>query len=69
MLVLWEARDRLCEGALTMLRGLSEAVTSSSARFEGFRIYHRRAPGDGEQARAKEIAEALGAVTAPVLSL
>lgn len=69
VLVLWEARDRLCEGALTMLRGLSEAVTSSSARFEGFRLYHRRAPGDGEKARAKEIAEALGTVPTPALSL
>ncbi|HPA20827.1 MAG TPA: hypothetical protein PLU30_23975 [Verrucomicrobiae bacterium] len=69
VLVLWEARDRLCEGALAMLRGLSEAVGSTAARLEGFRLYHRREPGEVEQARVKEIEEALGSVAGPPLSL
>lgn len=69
VLVLWEARDRLCEGALAMLRGLSEAVCSSKARFEGFRLYHRRDPGEDGEARVKEIEEALGAVAAPAIGL
>lgn len=69
VLVLWEARDRLCEGALAQLRGLSEAVGSTPARLEGIRLYHRREAGDAAQARAKEIEEALGSVAGPVLCL
>lgn len=69
VLVLWEARDRLCEMALAQLRGLSEAVRATSARLDGVRLYHRREAGDAARERAKEIEEALGSVTGPALCL
>lgn len=69
VVVMWEARDRLCEGSLALLRGLSEATGSGPARFEGFRLYHRREAGESAQARAKEIEAALGSVAGPVIGL
>ncbi len=69
VLVLWECRDRLCEGALSLLRGLSEAVGSTPARLEGVRLYHRRDAGEASVARAREIQLALGTLAGPAISL
>lgn len=69
VVVMWEARDRLCEGSLELLRGLSESIRSRAARFDGFRLYHRREAGDEAKARAREIEDALGSVAGPAIRL